>query len=497
MTEFSRFPAPVYKETVLAPLFEGFKRHYRPHLLAIHHAHGVMLAECGWLAAADLRAILGALQHATDRLDPDALVYTGEHEDYFFWLEAQLRDRLGPDLAGRLHTGRSRNDIDQTIFRMVLRERLVALLGRIEALLDVLLARARDGAATLVVAYTHGQPAQPTTFGHYLAAVIEMLLRDADRVLHAIATVDRCSLGAAAITTSGFRLDRARVAALLGFAAVQENAYGCIAAVDYVAESYAALKVLMLGIGRFVQDLNAWTGFEIGHLQVPDGFVQVSSIMPQKRNPVPVEHLRLLASLAAGRADAVLLALHNTPFTDMNDAEGEVQEAGYAAFDAADRALALLASFMQAVSVDEARVRKHIAESCITITEVADSLVREEGISFRQAHAIASQLARRMLAQGETLATLPFAAFAGAFAAAIGRPPAIDETRFRAIGTPEHFVAVRDMFGGPAASTLSVALAGYQAALDDVAARRGAHAARATAAAEERARLVAAARADG
>jgi argininosuccinate lyase len=493
MADHQRFPAPEYKETVLAPLFEGFKRHHRDNLLAVHHAHGLMLAERGWLLPAQLRAILGALRDAIAGLDSSTLVYTGEHEDFFFWLEVQLRDRLGADLAGRLHTGRSRNDIDHTIFKMSLRAHLLALLARLEALLAMLLRRAEAGATTLVVAYTHGQPAQPTTFGHYLGALIETLLRDAKRLLQALETVDLCSLGAAAITTSGFGLDRQRVAALLGFAAVQENAYGCIAAVDYLAETYAALKVLCLGLGRFVQDLNTWTGFEVGHIRVPDAFVQISSIMPQKRNPVPVEHLRLLCSLAAGRADAVLLALHNTPFTDMNDSEGEVQEAGYAAFDTLDRAFVLLTAFMAAIEIDETKVREHIDASCITITEVADTLVRTEKISFRQAHEIAGRLARRMIASGETLSALPMPVFAQAFSEIIGRPPAIDEARFRAIATPEHFIAVREMFGGPGPAALAASLARNRAALGAVTAVRGGYAARIAGADAERDRLVAAA----
>ncbi len=491
MRDFSRFPAPEYKETVLAPLFDGFKRHHRDHLMAIHHAHGLMLAERGLLSAAELRDILRALAESVAGVDPETLVYTGEHEDYFFWLEAQLRARLGPDLAGRLHTGRSRNDMDHTIFKMALRSRLLTLLAQLESLIALLLDRAEAGAATLIVAYTHGQPAQPTTFGHYLSALIEMLLRDATRLRAALATVDLCPMGAAAITTSGFGLDRGRVAELLGFAAVLENSYGCIAVVDYIAESYAAVKILALGLGRFIQDLNSWTGFEIGHIRVPDAFVQISSIMPQKRNPVPVEHLRLLCSLAVGRAETVLTTLHNTPFTDMNDSEGEVQSAGYAAFETMARVLVLLTGFMEAITIDETRTRRHIAESCITITEVADTLVREEGISFRQAHEVASALAKRMIARQETLETVPMNAFVAAFDAAIGRPPGMDEARFRFIATPEHFVAVRTMFGGPGA--LAASLAGYRAALDRLTQARRSGEAVIAAAQAERARLVAAA----
>ena len=177
---------------------------------------------------------------------------------------------------------------------MALKERLAGcstdLLGAIAALLEV----AEANRATLVVAYTHGQPAQPTTYGHYLGAVIELLLRDVERLRQASRYPDLSSMGAAAITTSGFPLDRAAMAELLGFAGVQENAYGCIAADDYLTSVYGAVQLLFVHLGRFAQDLNAWTGFEVGHLHVPDAYVQVSSIMPQKRNPVAVEHLRLL-----------------------------------------------------------------------------------------------------------------------------------------------------------------------------------------------------------
>ena len=177
------------------------------------------------------------------------------------------------------------------------------LLGAIAALLDV----AESNRATLVVAYTHGQPAQPTTYGHYLGALVELLLRDVERLRQASRYPDLSSMGAAAITTSGFPLDRAAMAELLGFAEVQENAYGCIAANDYLTSVYGALQLVFVHLGRFAQDLNAWTAFEVGHLHVPDAYVQVSSIMPQKRNPVAVEHLQtpLLARRRAGPASTL------------------------------------------------------------------------------------------------------------------------------------------------------------------------------------------------
>jgi argininosuccinate lyase len=461
-----RFPAPVYRDTVLVPLFEGVKQHHWRQQMRINRASAIMLAAQGLLSRAEAAALLTTLEVIEATIDVAALTYTGEHEDFFFLVQSELERRLGVETAGKLHTGRSRNDIDHTVFKMALKERLGILLAELLATIAALLDTADANRATLVVAYTHGQPAQPTTYGHYLGAVVELLLRDVERLRQASRYPDLCSMGAAAITTSGFPLDRAAMADLLGFAEVQENAYGCIAANDYVTSVYGALRLLFVHLGRFVQDLNAWTGFETGHLWVPDGYVQVSSIMPQKRNPVAVEHLRLLCSLAAGRAGATIETLHNTPFTDVNDAEGEVQVAGYAAFEAGGRALRLLAGFIRAARVDEPRVRRHIDESCITATELADSLVRAEGISFRQGHAVVARLVEGMLARGERFATVPYSAFAEAFQAVVGRTPRLSEADLRQYTTPEHFIAVRTLPGGPAPAPLAASLARYRAELD-------------------------------
>ena len=461
MSDTEKFPAPVYKDTVLAPLFETAKRHHAEPLMRVNQAHAVMLAERGILTRDEAAAILAALSGIAAGFDADALSYDGSVEDLFFHIEGRLIERLGVDLAGKLHTGRSRNDIDHTIFKALLKHRLAGLLHGLTNLVDTLITVADANRATIVVAYTHGQPAQPTTFGHYLSALIEVLLRDLDRLALAGRDLDRCSMGAAAITTTGFDIDRDRMAELLGFSEVQENSYGCIAACDYVTGLYSAMKVLFLNLGRFVQDLNQWTGFETGHLQVPDAYVQISSIMPQKRNPVPVEHLRLLLSTAAGHCDTITNTMHNTPFTDMNDSESEVQAGGYAAFEAGGRALALLDGLIAAVRVDGERVARHIDEGCITITELADSLVRVEDISFRQAHEVAATLARRVVDRGESLSTVPFDAVADAFAETIGRPPKLSEADFRRFVSPEHFIAVRERFGGPGPKALAASLAGY------------------------------------
>ncbi|MFT5742502.1 MAG: argininosuccinate lyase [Paracoccaceae bacterium] len=457
MTDTSVFPDPTYKDTVLAPLFEGVKAHYAGHMAAINRAHLVMLVETDILPRADGQKIAHALDAIDAETDVAALEYTGEHEDYFFYVESELRRRLG-DLGGALHTARSRNDMDHTLFKMALRLRAENTLAQVAALADALIKKARAESATLIVAYTHGQPAQPTTFGHYLGAMIEVLNRDAVRLSAAIDNLTHCPMGAAAITTSGFPIDRARMADLLGFDGPLVNSYGCIASVDYVTGLYSAVKLVFLHLGRVVQDLAFWSSFEVGQLYVPNALVQISSIMPQKRNPVPIEHMRHLASVTCGRCDMVVNTMHNTPFTDMNDSEGEVQQAGYAAFESGGRVLDLLTAFLPACSINADKVRRNTDAASITITELADTLVRDEGLTFRQAHEVAANVARNL--HGAPLSD-GFATFAAAFQTATNRAPTMNETAFRTATSPETFVARRDRIGGPAPAALDAALTTY------------------------------------
>ncbi len=467
MIDNSVFPDPTYKETVLAPLFEGVKTHYAGHMAAINQAHLVMLVETGIVSAADGQQIASALVAIDAETDITALQYTGEYEDYFFYVEAALRDRLG-DLGGALHTARSRNDMDHTLFKMALRARSEAMLAQINSLIEALIEKARHERDTLIVAYTHGQPAQPTTFGHYLGAMIEVLGRDATRLSAAIDNLGHCPMGAAAITTSGFPIDRNRMADLLGFEGPLVNSYGCIASVDYVTGLYSAIKLVFLHLGRVVQDLAFWSSFEVGQLYVPNALVQISSIMPQKRNPVPIEHMRHLASVTCGRCDMIINTMHNTPFTDMNDSEGEVQQAGYAAFDSGGRVLELLTAFLPACSINAANVRRNADAASITITELADTLVRDDGLTFRQAHEIAAAVARDL--NGGPLSD-GFRAFQSAFRTATSRDTAMDEAMFRTATNPETFIARRDRIGGPAPAALDAALASYRRDLDDLCAR--------------------------
>src|SRR5512143_603804 len=280
------FPAPIYAETVLSHNFEDAKKYFLSALLEIHYAHTRMLAGCGLLTGEEEGRLLTAL-HGLDRNRIASAHFDGRYEDLFFLIEGLLEEAAGRELAGKMHTARSRNDIAVTLYRMQARREILGTARAVAELRSVLLKFAAAHVMTVMPAHTHTQPAQPTTLAHYLLAAIEFLARDVARLQAAYARVNLSPMGAAAMTTSGFPIDRDATARLLGFDGLAENSYGAIAAIDYITETAAAVAVAMVSLGKLVQDLLLWSTREFGYLRLDDAFVQSSSIMPQKRNPVP------------------------------------------------------------------------------------------------------------------------------------------------------------------------------------------------------------------
>jgi argininosuccinate lyase len=452
--------APEYVRTVLNDNFEDAKALFLDPLLAIHGAHLVMLAEQGIVGAADARRIRDAVAAVccdTVRRTP----YDASCEDLFFFVEHLIAERAG-EVAGRLHTARSRNDIDMTMYRMRQRDFVLELLDATLALRGTLAGIAAAHLETVFPAHTHTQRAQPTTLAHYLLGVIEQLERDGARLQAAYATTNRSPLGACAITGTAFPIDRERTSDLLGFDGTTGNTYGSIATVDYLLESLSAASVTLVGVGRVVQDLLLWCTAEFRYLRLGDGFVQASSIMPQKRNPVALEHARSLGSKAVGQAMAVMLSVHNTPFGDIVDTEDDLQPLVHQTFRDAVRAVSLVAASLKTAVFDAAEMSRRAAEGFITVTELADTLTRERDLPFAQSHAIAAGLvAAHRAASGRPLPEL----LAEVSAQVTGEAIDLPASRLDEILDPAHFVRVRETHGGPAPVRTRDALAAAGAAL--------------------------------
>lgn len=438
--------APEYVTNVLNENFEDAKELLLAPLISIHYAHLVMLHEQGIISAADARALRDAL-NAISLENVRRATYDGTCEDLFFFIERLIRERCDEDVAGRLHTARSRNDIDMTMYRMRQREFIAVLATCALELREALLDLASRHTRTIFAAHTHTQPAQPSTIAHYLLAVIEQLERDTLRLTSAFEVTNRNPLGACAITGTGFPIDRHRTSELLGFSGPTGNTYGSIATVDYLLESAAATATLLIGLGRVVQDFLLWCTMEFGYLRLGEGFVQSSSIMPQKRNPVALEHARAIGSKAVGQAQAVMTAVHNTPFGDIVDTEDDLQPLVASMFRDATRTVTLVAATMRGADFDAARLAARAGEGGTTLTELADTLVREQGLPFRTAHGIAGLLLK---ARTEDPDASLSEALAKASAALVGRRIEYSEARLQEIMSPEYFVSVRRTLGGPA-----------------------------------------------
>jgi argininosuccinate lyase len=461
----SVFPAPIYLQTVLKPVFDDARRYLFEPLIEIQYAHTLMLARQQIMplneAAVCLRA-LGALNHS----EIHNAEYDGSFEDLFFLLERVLDSACGAEIAGKMHTARSRNDIDLTMYRMVVRDRLVSIFAALLELRQELVRLAWEHRLALMPAYTHNQPAQPTTLGHYLMALVEILERDAERVIGAHARVNRCPLGACAITTTGFPIDRHYTEQLLGFEGLQVNSYGAIASADYLAESCSVLATSMLSLGRLAQDLLLWSTVEFNYLRLSDGYVQISSIMPQKRNPVPLEHVRILASRALTQGQGVLVCLHNTPFADMNDAEDGLQPLVYGAFEDGERSVRLLTGLLSEAEFNTSRMAAAADENFLPVTELADTLVRIAGLSFRTAHTVVSLAVRELKGNYDPEAMTDIV---GRELAAMPDASAVARNQIREALSAKNFVAVRRVLGGPASEVLEPELlrARSQIALDE------------------------------
>jgi argininosuccinate lyase len=442
VTDFS----PEYVRLVLDENFEDAKAQFLSPLMEIHYAHLVMLVEQGIVSPEHAQAIRKAL----DAIDQDAVRtarFDGTSEDLFFYLDTLIASACGEEAAGRLHTARSRNDIDMTMYRMQQRSLVLAVVEATLALRRVLLSLADQYRDAVFAAHTHTQPAQPSTIAHYLLAIIEQLERDGVRLKAAYASTNQNPLGACAITGTGFPIDRARTTELLGFDAMTGNTYGSIATVDYLLESVSAASVMLVGVGRVVQDLLLWCTSEFGYLRLPDGYVQCSSIMPQKRNPVALEHARAIGSKALGQGTAIVLAVHNTPFGDIVDTEDDLQPLVTRMFTDAARAVSLVAAALEGATFDTAALAARAGQGWITATELADTLTRDRGLPFKTAHRVASALVAAASANpGKPAATL----LRDVSKDIAGREIVYTDAQLADVLSPVHFVHVRRTHGGPA-----------------------------------------------
>lgn len=445
---------PDYRRIVLETGFANARAHFFHPMMEVTVAHLLMLMRQGIMDQDQGRAVLRACLEVVDR-GPEAFDYDPRHEDLFFLLEAEMAQLAGEEAVGNMHVAMSRNDMDTAMYRLVLRDEVLQALAALGRLRAALLDKAAEHVETVMPAHTHNQQAQPTTLAHYLAAVEAEFAKDSQRLLAMWTRLNRSPLGAAALATSGYPVDRDVVAELLGFDGLVENSYEAVASADFSAEYAACVHVALGHVSRFVTDLLFWCTNEVAAVRLPAGFVQISSIMPQKRNPVAVEHLRAFTTRAMGDAAAAMSQMHNVPFGDINDVNDDLQPIQRRLSGAFLDILTLLAEVVASLEVDKELLHRRAAEGFATVTELADTLVRHAGFPFRTAHAIASRVVDELTRAGQTLKSLDLPLLDACARAVAGRASGLDAELLRKAIDPVHFVAVRSVRGGPAPTEMT------------------------------------------
>ena len=403
-------------------------------------AHAAMLVKQGILTKKDGAAIKDGLDRIRGEIDQGKFEFQVALEDIHMNVEARLKDLIG-DAAGRLHTARSRNDQVATDFRLWVRRAIDDLTIELKDLIHALIDRADEHAATIMPGYTHLQPAQPVTFGHHLLAYVEMLGRDLGRLTDCRARLNECPLGAAALAGTSFPIDRAATAQILGFDRPTANSMDSVSSRDFALEYLAALSILGVHLSRFAEEIVIWMSEGFRFIALSDAYTTGSSIMPQKRNPDAAELVRGKVGQMIAALTQLLIIVKGLPLSYGKDLQDD-KAPTFAASDAMALCVAATAGMVRDMKVNETRLRQATEGGFLTATDLADWLVRELGLPFRNAHHVTGELVRLAESRACRLQDLSLKDMQGV-------EKRITDAVFSVLGVDQS-VASRTSFGGTA-----------------------------------------------
>ena len=433
----------------------GFDKRLYAQDIAGSRAHVAMLAAQNIVTDNDAAAIGEGLLTVLSEIEAGDFPFRVEYEDIHMNIEARLAEIIGP-AAGRLHTARSRNDQVAVDFRLWVRDQCDAAIAGIEALMRAFLAQAEAGADWVMPGFTHLQTAQPVTWGHHMMAYVEMLARDRGRMADARARMNECPLGAAALAGTSFPIDRHATAAALGFDRPTANSLDSVSDRDFALEFLGAASICAMHLSRFAEELVIWSSAQFRFVRLSDRFTTGSSIMPQKKNPDAAELIRAKVARIMGASVALMTVMKGLALTYSKDMQEDKEQV----FDAADSLMLGLAA-MEGMVRDMTANREVMAAAAgagfSTATDLADWLVRELGLPFREAHHVTGRLVGLAEAQGCDLPDLTLAQMQEVHAG-------ITDAVFGVLGV-ENSVRSRTSYGGTAPDQVRAQIARWKEAL--------------------------------
>jgi argininosuccinate lyase len=464
-----RFSEPVGDLTQRFNASVGFDRRLAEFDIQGSLAHARMLARCGIIAAADLEAIERGMARILEEVRSGAFAWSVAREDVHFNIEYRLTELVG-DAGKRLHTARSRNDQVATDLRLWTRRAIDRLDRALVDFEEALVSLAEREGDAVLPGTTHTQPAQPVLFGHHLLAYVEMAERDRGRLADARRRLNVSPLGAGALAGAGYPLDRETTATELGFDGVTANSLDAVGDRDFVVETLAAVSLAMVHLSRLAEEIAWWSNPRFGFVRVADAYSTGSSMMPNKRNPDPVELVRGRTAASIGAVTGVLTLLKGLPLGYQRDLQ-EDKPALFRTVATCEASLAVMTGLVATLVVDRDRMVDAAADGYTTATTLADALVRR-GVPFRAAHRIVGALVARAEQEGirllsdvapDALAEL-LATADDATARGLAGQEGVAAELLRS-ATIEASLAAADVIGGTAPERVAEAIAAARARL--------------------------------
>ena len=427
-------------------------------------AHTTMLKEQGIIEAEDANKIINALKELETK-GIDALNLDLSVEDIHMALENYVTERIG-EVAGFMHTGKSRNDQVATDLRLILKEEIIEIEKDILNFIEIILEMSSNHTETIMVGYTHLQHAQPTTFAHHLMAYANEIKRDFERLDDAKKRVDICPLGSAAMTGTGFSINRDRTAELLGFSKVMENSMDAVSSRDFMAETVFALAMLATNLSKISEELIIWSTYEFRLIEISDEYSSTSSIMPQKKNPDVAEISRSKTSVLYGELMTILSILKALPHSYNRDLQ-EVTPHLWNAVDTTRSMLNITSDMLSSVSFNKDRGMELAMANYSTATELADLMVREKKLPFRIAHQIVGRAVTIAIDQGISPEDID-SKFLDQIAIDIkGSSLDIDNQLIENALNPSEIIRTRDVKGGPSPKAVKEAITSLKSFVDN------------------------------
>ncbi len=411
-------------------------------------AHARMLAKQGLISKKDAELIAKGLDSIRKEIEEGKFQFKVELEDIHMNIESRLFEKIG-DVAGKLHTARSRNDQVALDMRLFVKEAIAETIGKIKGFQLALLDLAEANKSSIMPGYTHLQQAQPVLFAHHLLAYFEMLQRDITRFQDCLKRTDVMPLGSGALAGVGYSIDRDFVANQLGFSELSRNSLDAVSDRDFVIEYEAAAAITMMHISRLAEEMVLWSSEEFGFVELDDAYASSSSIMPQKKNPDVVELARGKTGTVYGNLLGILTMMKGLPLAYNRD----MQEDKQGLFDTVDKLLATLevfAGLIGTLKVDSNRMQQVMGDSYLLATDLADYLVKK-GLPFREAHRIVGELVKHAASKGKSFQKLGLDEYRKF-------SPLFDKDVYGI--TTETSVSARNVVGGTAPKQVLAALSG-------------------------------------